>query len=263
METMHLPYRAYHMADKLDVAKYKQTYPDCLIPSGARALYYQFDQQRFAYIVSYGAVVLAGFEDSAAKVFLDQLKPFATELHASFTEDDLMVIYTGKEQTLSLSFDTLTLGTLETATNKLVMMHLAQTVAMDHYNRQCQLLLSELKTYTLHMQTHGKVKLSHKKALKFIGKSLTAKNNIAENLYILDSPKVAWEDEYLDRLHAKLAQHFELVPRYREIDNTLKIIDDNLSIYISYNHHQESSRLEWIIIILIVIEVIDTFWSKL
>jgi len=92
---------------------------------------------------------------------------------------------------------------------------------------------------------------------------LNTKNTIAENLYILDSPDVAWENEYLDRLHDTLVRHFELVPRYREIDNTLKIVEDNLTVYMSYNHHRESSRLEWIIIILIIIEVLDTFASKL
>ncbi|RED97907.1 RMD1 family protein [Marinoscillum furvescens] len=261
MEALHLAFKAHHIADKLDVAKYKQTYPDCLIATGTRELYYQFEMNRYAYIVSYGAVVLAGFDDE--EEFLKKLKPFATELHQHPSKDDLEVIYASEDQSLSLSFDTLSLGRLDVPTNKLVMMHLAQTVALAHYNTQSQALLSELKTYTLYMQKYGKVKLGHKKALQFIGKSLTAKNNIAENLYILDSPKVAWEDEYLDKLHATLAHHFELVPRYREIDNTLKIIEDNLAIYISYNHHRESSRLEWIIIILIVIEVIDTFWSKL
>jgi uncharacterized Rmd1/YagE family protein len=143
------------------------------------------------------------------------------------------------------------------------MLHLAQSVVLDHFFYSSQALLAEIKEHTEFMQEKGKIRLGQKDTLRFIGKTLSAKNHIAENLYILDSPEQTWEDEYLEDLHKKLTIHLDQAQRYRVIENTLRIVKDNLNIYTAYNDHRESSRLEWIIIILIVIEVIDTFVSKL
>lgn len=257
-----LIYAGFCIADKIDIAGYKQQFPDMLVASTTRELYYQFSTTKYLYLLSYGLVVISDMDGAEIASLIDKIKPFAANTKESLKEDEFRVKISDEPGKMELTFDALSLGGFDHAVNKMIMMHLAQSVALDYYNSMSQSLLSELKDYTHYMQVHGKVKLSHRQALKFIGKSLSAKNNIAENLYILDGPETAWEDEYLDRLHNTLVKHFELIKRYREIDNTLKIIEDNLEVYISYNHHRESSRLEWIIILLIIIEVIDTFASK-
>ncbi|MEQ8473037.1 MAG: RMD1 family protein [Marinoscillum sp.] len=263
MSSKQLLYTAYYIADKIDLASYKSNYPEKLVPAGSRELYYQFTETRFMYILSYGVIVFSDMERSEALEHIAKVTTFTFLLRESFREDELKVNLSSEDDHMELTFDDLKIGRFDHAVNKMIMMHLAQSVALDHFNGLSQGILSEVKSYTTYMQTYGKVKLGHKQALKFIGKSLNAKNSIAENLYILDSPETAWEDEYLNRLHMALLRHFELTQRNKEIDNTLRIIEDNLTVYISYNHHRESSRLEWIIIILIVIEVIDTFASKL
>ncbi|WP_421895270.1 RMD1 family protein [Marinoscillum sp.] len=256
-------YAAYHIADRIDVANHRLLHPEHLITKSTLELYYQIDLTRYVYIVSYGAVVFTGMTPDEIREYLKSLETSAVRPKSHVTADDLEVLLGETEGEITLSFETLTLGTFNHSVNKMIMMHLAQSVALDHFNGLSQSILGEIKAYTQDMQVYGKVKLGQKKAMSFIGKTLNTKNTIAENLYILDSPDVAWDNEYLDRLHDTLVRHFELVPRYREIDNTLKIVEDNLTVYMSYNHHRESSRLEWIIIILIVIEVIDTFATKL
>ena len=257
-----LNYAGFCIADKIDLVGYKLQFPDMLVASTSKELYYQYSATKYLYLLSYGVAVFSDMSVSEISAHIEHIKPFCSNSRESLKEDEFKIKVSKEDGMIELTFDVLSLGRFDHAVNKMIMMHLAQSVALDYYNGMSQSLLSELKDYTQYMEIHGKVKLSHKKALKFIGKSLNAKNSIAQNLYILDSPETAWEDEYLDRLHNTLAKHFELVQRYREIDSTLKIIEDNLEVYISYNHHRESSRLEWIIIILIIIEVIDTFASK-
>ncbi|MBR10876.1 MAG: hypothetical protein CMP48_24760 [Rickettsiales bacterium] len=257
-----LNYAGFCIADKIDLTAYKHQFPDMLVMATSKELYYQFSTTKYLYLLSYGVVVFSDMGVAEIASQIEKIKPFTSNTKQSLKEDEFKVKVSEESNMIEMTFDALSLGRFDHAVNKMIMMHLAQSVALDFYNGMSQSLLSELKEYTQYMEIHGKVKLSHKKAMKFIGKSLNAKNGIAENLYILDSPETAWEDEYLDRLHTILAKHFELVQRYREIDSTLKIIEDNLEVYISYNNHRESSRLEWIIIILIIIEVIDTFASK-
>ena len=98
--------------------------------------------------------------------------------------------------------------------------------------------------------------------MKFIGKALNTQNDIADNIYIFDAPELVWDDEYLDNLHKGLMKHFDLRVRFSEIEYTMRIIEDNLSVFREISHQRESNILEWIIIILILVEVFDLFISK-
>jgi uncharacterized Rmd1/YagE family protein len=99
--------------------------------------------------------------------------------------------------------------------------------------------------------------------MKFIGKALNTQNDIADNIYIFDAPELVWDDEYLDTLQKGLKQQFDLRVRFSEIEYTMRIIEDNLSVFREISHQRESSILEWIIILLILVEVFDLLISKL
>ena len=98
--------------------------------------------------------------------------------------------------------------------------------------------------------------------MRFLGRALNTQNDIAENIYIFDSPELVWEDEYLDKLHKGLIKHFDLRVRFNEVEYTLRIIEDNLTVFREIIHQRESNLLEWIIIILILVEVVDLFLTK-
>ena len=105
--------------------------------------------------------------------------------------------------------------------------------------------------------------ISGHKLKKFIGKILNIKNRISENLYIFDSPDSTWDNEILNTVRIELKKTFDLQNRYRSIHERIDIIKENLELFKDIMDHKESSRLEWIIIILIVIEVFDMFVEKI
>ncbi len=259
--TTTLNYAAFYLAERINLNQFKAAHPSGLEHSIGGELYYAPSTSKFLQIHSYGVVVFCNHTDDEIRTITENVGNYATTWMGAELRDDLNVTH-DPDGVMSINFDHLTIGRFDHSVNRMIMMHLAQSVAMDHFNLISQNLLGSIKEYTSYLGKHGKISLSEKKALKFIGRTLSAKNNIAENLYIFDSPDNTWEDEFLDLLHKKLVNHFELAPRYKSIEGTLKIIEDNLDVHISYNHHRESSRLEWIIIILIVIEVVDTLLSK-
>ena len=99
--------------------------------------------------------------------------------------------------------------------------------------------------------------------MRFIGRALNTQNDIAENIYIFDAPDLVWDDEFLDRLNQGLIKHFDLRVRFSEIEYTLRIIEDNLRVFSEIINQRESSLLEWIIILLILVEVFDLLITKL
>lgn len=99
--------------------------------------------------------------------------------------------------------------------------------------------------------------------MKFIGKSLNTRNEIIDNLYIFDSPDIAWDDERVERVHKILSRVFDLNVRFRELEYTFNIIDNNLKIFNDSYEHRHSAFLEIVVIILILIEVIKSFVETL
>ena len=89
------------------------------------------------------------------------------------------------------------------------------------------------------------------------------RNRIAENIYVFDSPPETWENENLNKADADLKRTFDLQVRVRTIHEGLSIVRDNLEVFLGLLQHRNSSILEWIVIILILVEVLNLVIEKL
>jgi uncharacterized Rmd1/YagE family protein len=82
-------------------------------------------------------------------------------------------------------------------------------------------------------------------------------------LYIFDSPEETWEDENLNKLDIGLKKTFDLQARFRDIQEGLQIVKENLELFKDILQYRNSTVLEWIIIILILVEVLNLFIEKI
>jgi required for meiotic nuclear division protein 1 len=74
-------------------------------------------------------------------------------------------------------------------------------------------------------------------------------------LYILDDPNLVWDNEDLAVLNRLLKANFDINTRFKDLDYRLQIVEDNLRLFTDVLNVRESSRLEWIVIVLIFIEI--------
>jgi uncharacterized Rmd1/YagE family protein len=80
---------------------------------------------------------------------------------------------------------------------------------------------------------------------------------------VFDSPPETWENESLTKIDAGLKRTFDLQVRVRMIGEGLSIIRDNLELFLSLLQNRNSTMLEWIIIVLILVEVLNLAVEKL
>ncbi|MEL0201359.1 MAG: RMD1 family protein, partial [Flavobacteriaceae bacterium] len=171
-----------------------------------------------------------------------------------------VVIQKGTQQ---VTFDEVILPDFDQEAIRLVLLNTSQSVALDKYLEITDSLLEETNGYIKSLELTGKLNISGRKLKRFIGKVLNIKNQISENLYIFDAPDITWESEPLNQLHLALKQTFDLKDRYRYIYERTAIIKDDLELFKDIMDHRESSKLEWIIILLILVEVVDLFVLRL
>jgi required for meiotic nuclear division protein 1 len=80
---------------------------------------------------------------------------------------------------------------------------------------------------------------------------------------VFDSPDVTWEDEYLNKVDMGVKNTFDLQVRFRNVEEGLIIVKENLELFKDIMQHRKSNTLEWVIIILILVEVINLAVEKI
>jgi uncharacterized Rmd1/YagE family protein len=253
---------AFLVANQLDIKGIKAFLDIKPLVDTSSELFYTFGAEKFQYFFNYGVIVFAGYAEDEMKWAVKAVQPYQRTPFANWLRDDHEVcVQEGSE--MIFDFDQLILDKIDGKVFRIAMFNLGQSVALDHYHNVTENLLTEVKSFANQLEATGKLKISRKNMMKFLGRALNTQNEIAENIYIFDAPDQVWDDEYLDKLHQGLGKHFDLRVRFSEIEYTLKIINDNLSIFREIINQRESSLLELIIIVLILVEIVDLFITKL
>jgi len=253
---------ALHLAEQIDIPAFREAMGKEPYLGDRDELFY-CENSSFLYIFRYGIATFYGFDQGSLSDILTKIEPFCKGWQSQRMSDEM-------EIELGLG------GTAARATNnkiilpesnveamRLSLLHLSQSVALDHFAGLSEQIMVETRGHTDHLERHGKLDLGGKKLKKYIARVLNINNQISGNLYIFDSPEEVWEDEGLDRLDRELKQIFDLKERYRTIKEQGYIIKENLSLFKGIMDHRESSRLEWIIILLILVEVLDLFIMRI
>lgn len=259
MDRKELMLQAWHLKDNIDIRQCREKIQYKIISESKSDIFFEPFPGRYTFIFNYGVIVFYNLSADEIDQVLRQLFPGTRK--ASLLHDTFGLMKNESDE-INIQFNSLSLKLINEETIKIVMLNLAQSVALTYYDQVSQDLLAGVRQFTNQMEEQGRLKISRKNILRFIGKALNTKNKIAENLYIFDAPPITWNDEYLDKVNTTLSRHFDLGPRYRSIENTFNIVEANLDTYMELYHQKESSKLEWIIIILILVEVVDTFLTK-
>jgi uncharacterized Rmd1/YagE family protein len=256
------PITAFHIADNIDLKRVRQAHTAKPTAESSSELFYSLENDSFCYITNYGVVVFANMSEVDMSKNIQWLNNYCDRLLQEKMREDFE-INTTENTAIQFKFNSLEVPVLDEKVVRIVMFNVAQSAALDYYDKTSEYLLAEVRQHAEHLEKTGGLQLNKKNMLRFIGKALNNKNRIAENLYLFDSPDQTWEDEYLDKIHRGLVKTFDLSARFREIEYTFRIVGDNLDVFSDIYRHRESAMLEWIIIGLILIEVADLVLTRL
>ncbi|MEJ1223084.1 RMD1 family protein [Sediminicola sp. 1XM1-17] len=248
---------AFQIAASINIRQCRNLLPLETLFSDSAELFFKNGDNRFVHIVQYGLVSFFNHTEKEIQAILKQLSSLSKDrVPYQLSEKIQVEVIPGQQK---VTFNKVVLPNFDSESIRLVMMNTSQSVALDRYLEITEQLLEETNVHTKLLEKKGKLDISGNNLKRFIGKVLNIKNEISENLYIFDSPDSTWENEDLNRLDMELKQTFDLKDRYRYISERIGIIKEDLELFKDIMEHRESSRLEWIIIILILVEVLDLF----
>jgi required for meiotic nuclear division protein 1 len=253
---------AFLVSNQLDIKGVKAFLDIKPLADSSAELFYSFSGGKYQYYFNYGVLVFAGYSEDEMKWAGKAITPYQKNpLTTPLRDDHELRVEEGS--TIAFEFDEVILDRLDEKVIRIAMLNLAQSVALDYYHDVTESLLNEVKGFATELEITGRLKISRKNMMRFIGRALNTQNEIAGNIYIFDAPDIVWDDEYLDTLHRGLMKYFDLRVRYNEVEYTLRTIEDNLSVFREIIHQRESTILEFIIIVLILVEVFDLIITKI
>lgn len=251
---------AYQIAENTNIKNFKAEYTGTLINSNSFELFYKYEAG-YVFILNYGVVVFANINDVQRSAFISLLTKYCNNNLAHRLQEDFII---EKKEIAHpvFSYNSLSVKEINDDIIRITMLQVAQSLAMDFYQEVAQQLFDDTVQLTNQLESFGRLKISKRNLLKFIGKTLNTKNRIIDNLYIYDTPSVVWEDELLGKVNGGLTSIFDISIRFKELEYMLKRVESNLSVFVELTNAKESKRLEWIIIVLIFIEILHLFLSR-
>jgi len=252
---------AVQIADVISIRDCKKNFDSKLLFFDTDELFYERFKGQYIYIFKYGVICFYNISKDTVEQICNEILMYGKNLIREEISENIDIVIGGEPN--MVSYGMVTLKEFNVESIRLVMLNVSQSVALDNYTNISEQILEDTKIHTTYLEEKGRLDISGKNLKKYIGRVLNIKNKISENLYIFDSHDVTWDDETLNKLDQDLKRVFDLKDRYRSIHDQIEIVKENLELFKDIMFHKESSKLEWIIIILILVEVIDMFIIKL
>jgi len=213
---------------------------------------------RYMVIFGYGSVVFFNVEDERMqKEFLEQVKPFCSSLlMPQRTEDYGIRIVPGLDDWAEVAHDHVVVQQLDLKNVRVISGILGVSVAMDYYDVMVEHMLEGFRCMNAEIERDGKCTISKKELFKWIATNNAIQTDAVSRLRLLERSETAWRYAQYSGIWEALHGEFDLDKRFSNMQYKLELVQENTKFFLEVQQHQNSGRLEWIIIILIAMELL-------
>lgn len=131
---------------------------------------------------------------------------------------------------------------------------ISQSVALDLYEQKLSDYYERSRNLVDSANTYSIFKRA--KLARFAKQLVLLRHDMIIDLHLLDKPDIVWENTEAEMLYNRLASVLELKSRFEVVEYKLSSIKDDIVMVMDLTNHNHSSFLEWIIIILIAVEIV-------
>lgn len=209
-----------------------------------------------AFVFAYGVVVFWATSDEEKMQVINYLKEFAIEPIETMPSDEFTFTFGSvfkvvDDQVQLDSDDPLVM---------LAMSHaFAQSVKLEMFETRVQQAVASAQQLVDELSLKGRIHLSRKEIARRLGWLMQQRYSINLHCDVLDTPDFFWDSSELETYYKAGIAYLDLSQRvsvlYRRLDTASEIFE----ILTTEINHRHSATLEWIIILLITLEVIMSF----
>jgi uncharacterized Rmd1/YagE family protein len=209
----------------------------------------------FVFLARFGGVVFWNCPGPLIRQIHEELKSLPGLSHLEEQARDFLKVKVGSTED-SVGFSEVQLREFTLEKLCIVSLTLAQSVALDHFEGAVSQAMARFQPVVQALSHQGKLMLPHRQVLRIVGFAMEVRAAVLDNLTLFDDPPDTWESESLAHLDSALYDQFDLEERVGAIKEKLAYLQDVGATFLGLLDTRKNHRLEWIIILLILVEIL-------
>lgn len=200
----------------------------------------------------YGVCVFWGLHHSECLTFIEMAKEFERRPIEEVASDEFTYVF---GDTAKIIEDEVILPNHDILTRLAFSHGMAQSVKLDSFETAIQKTFNTTKHIPGDLAKYGRIPLSRQEIRRKMGELFLERSEINLHVDVLDTPEFFWEYSELEPYYKLTANYLDIVTRVDVLNQRLDVVHELFEMLGNELNHQHSSRLEWAIIWLIIIEV--------
>jgi len=214
-------------------------------------------------VFRYGVVVLIGLTPPEQETFLESIAPRVKGKFAIHDEEVAAIeLSAGAEDHVSPK-GAICVGAMSPERLLVISDALAKSVVLAHDEAEVATVFDVIEPFARELAENGRTPAGRQAMLRHIGKALLVQHRVSGRVAVAEKPDVLWDRPDLERLYARLEDEYELKERVGLLNRKLAVITETAQAFTDIIDTQRSHRLELIIVLLILFEIVITFYQML
>jgi len=138
---------------------------------------------------------------------------------------------------------------------------LAKSVVLARDEKQVANVLDTIEPFARELARVGQTSRNRSDLLKLLGSALLVQQRVSGRVSVGEKPDVLWDRPDLERLYSRLEDEYELSERGETLSRKIAVISDTATTLSDIIDTKRSLRLEVIVVILIAVEILGTFYD--
>lgn len=214
-----------------------------------------------AVLFRYGVFVLINVSPQGERGLVERLSPAIIDRFSPQESDEIRLeIRPDTEDQIDVNGKILLRdATLERL--QLVADVLAKSLVLSHYESRIAFGFDRIEPLAETLRRQGRLGIGGRPLLRQIGTALIVQHKMVGRVETNEKPELLWDHPELERLYARLSEEYELRDRARALDHKQDVILRSSEIMLGLVQQRSNLRVEWYVLLLIVVEIIITVYS--
>jgi uncharacterized Rmd1/YagE family protein len=213
-----------------------------------------------AVLFRFGVVVLFDVAAAAEATFLALLRPFVKSPFEQFEKEVLTIrVAAGNEERMEQ--DALLLPDSALPRLQVVADVLAKSVLLESYEHSIAGSFDRIEPLAQRMQKRGRLPHQAHRLIEHISEVLQIQHRMVARAQVGEKPDLLWEHPELERLWRRLEHEYDISERQLALERKLDLISTTVETLLELLQNRRSLRVEWYIVILIVVEIALTLYE--
>jgi uncharacterized Rmd1/YagE family protein len=208
----------------------------------------------------YGVAVFFGVHAAEEVAFLGHLRPYIHNPYPEPETEELEVRVDGSDRG-SLVAGVVFLPDVSIERLQVLADVLSKSTLLSLYELKVSGEFDRIEPLAAQLGRSGRVPRHSRDLLKMIGSMLLVEQRMVGRAEIAEKPEILWDNPSLEALFVKVEDEFEITARHAALERKLNLISQTAHTVVELLSSKHSLRVEWYIVILIVVEILLTLYE--